>query len=120
MMGNSWHVNGYWGAVRHFSHALGVCCMENQGRGTAKQRFGALVWPWALEPLYDAMFLPGEPQVSFARRLGFAPHRVWRGLYCADHPEFAAVYQRGICARLPNSFLFTGRLTPEKGGTTLP
>ncbi len=119
MLVTSWHVNRYRAACRQFSHALRVCCMDNQWRGTAKQRFGALVWPWALEPLYDAMFLPGEPQVSFARRLGFAPHRVWRGLYCADHPEFAAVYQRGICTRLPKSFLFTGRLSAEKGVTTL-
>ena len=114
----SWHIPAFRYVLSRLNpRPLRVLCMDNQWLGTLKQRLGVLSSRWYLHPLYDAVFLPGERQVSFARRLGFSPDRIWQGLYCPDNESFARA-SRGAAARTP-TFGFLGRLTAKKGITDL-
>lgn len=94
---------------------LRVLHSTNVWEGRLKQWLGRATHRVYIDPLYDAVFVPGERSETFARYLGFEGHQVIRGTNTAD----TRVFDRGdreigelSSAR---SFLFTGRLMPYKG-----
>lgn len=112
----SWDVGGYRRLSRAMrGRTLRVLCMDNQWQGTAKQWAGRLASPVLIRPTYDVAFLPGEPQAAFARRLGFRDDQLLWGLYTCDHDAFAAVAGGSDQRVQAPSFVFVGRLVPEKG-----
>ena len=112
----SWDVGGYRRLSRAMAgRTLRVLCMDNAWLGTAKQWAGRIASPLLIRPTYDAVFLPGERQAAFARRLGFPDDRILWGLYTCDHEAFSSVASDlGHRAR-PRRFVFAGRLAAEKG-----
>lgn len=117
MLVSSWHIPAFRYVLRHIHpKPLRVLCMDNQWLGTLKQHAGVLSSRWYLHSHYDAVFVPGERQASFARRLGFRPDRIWRGLYCPDYEAFAGATSDEARSRV---FAYLGRLSPEKGITDL-
>jgi glycosyltransferase involved in cell wall biosynthesis len=118
----SWHIAAYRQALGRFPMAVRILAMDNQWRATARQWLGVLTARRYLHPLYDVAFVPGERQAQFARRLGFPQARIWHGLYACDHETFAGVHRSRSAGKAwtpPESFVFTGRLVPEKGIATL-
>lgn len=118
MIVSSWHLAGYRTACREFrERAVRVCCMDNQWEGTPKQWIGVATSPVFVQRLFDAAFVAGERQSTFARKLGFNQDRIWRGVFSCDHSAFTAAYQDRLTRTtpLPKSFLYVGRLSPEKG-----
>ncbi|MGF1626984.1 MAG: glycosyltransferase family 4 protein [Alphaproteobacteria bacterium] len=108
----SWHIKGYRAALQALAgKAVRVLCMDNQWLGTARQRAGVAVSRWHVRPLYDLVFLPGERQADFARRLGFPQSAIRYGLYACDPARFAPPAGTG----LGHGFVFVGRLIPPKG-----
>lgn len=108
----SWHIRGYRAALRALAgKTVRVLCMDNQWLGTPKQRLGVAVSRWHVRPLYDRVFLPGERQAIFARRLGFPQSAIRYGLYACDPARFAP--PPGTPPG--EGFVFVGRLIPEKG-----
>jgi glycosyltransferase involved in cell wall biosynthesis len=111
----SWNVGAYRRAARRRrGRTLRILCMDNQWWGTAKQWGGVAVSRFVLQPAYDAVFVAGERQAAFARRLGFRSEQMLWWLYVGDTPVFEKVaVDRG--ERLPpGAFLYVGRLAPEK------
>jgi len=90
--------------------------MDNPWRGSLKQRLGILVSSFYIKPMTDTVWLPGERQAMFARRLGFSQSEIMRGIYSCDHPAFAAVHSARIQngETLPRRFVFIGRLVEDK------
>lgn len=112
---SSWHIGEFRHVLQRLRpRPLRVLCMDNQWRGTWKQRLGVIVSPLYVRRLYDAVFLPGERQAFFARRLGFPDDRIWQGLLCPDTAMLAAVAGTQT-SPLPRAFGYLGRLSPEKG-----
>ncbi len=112
---NSWHIGEFRYVLRHLRpRPLRVLCMDNQWRGTWRQRLGVLGARRYVLPYYEAVFLPGERQACFARRLGFSDHRIWQGLLC---PASATpVSEAGTPpSPLPRAFGYVGRFSAEKG-----
>jgi glycosyltransferase involved in cell wall biosynthesis len=95
--------------------------MDNCWLATLKQRLATWMAPYYLRPLSDAVWLPGERQAVFARRLGFAQRAILRGLYSCDQPYFERVHNLRVSEGrpVPRSFLFVGRFVPDKGIATL-
>ena len=118
---SSWHIPAYRKVLRRFSgRTPRILAMDNQWLGTPKQWLGVLTARWYLHPLYDAAFVPGERQATFAHNLGFQGNQIWRGLYSCDHEAYSALFrQRSETSRPPKAFLFVGRLSSEKGVDTL-
>jgi glycosyltransferase involved in cell wall biosynthesis len=103
--------------VRLKGRAVRVGFCDNQWRGTLRQQLGRLIAPIHLRRFYDVLFVTGERQAMWARRMGFAEERIWKGVYTCDIGAFAtaaALRQRGAPA-----FLCAARLVPEKGIQTL-
>lgn len=117
-----WHVPAYRRIARaQAGRALRVMIMDNPWKATWKQRFGVLVAPFHVQPLADRVWLPGERQAMFARRLGFNERVTLRGSFSCDQPAFARVYQeqKEQSVAVPRRFLFSGRLILIKGVDTL-
>jgi glycosyltransferase involved in cell wall biosynthesis len=113
----SWHVDAYRRMGKRFANqSWRVMVMDNPWRGSLKQRLGTLVSSFYVRPITDVVWLPGERQANFARKLGFSQNTILRGSFTCDHPAFAAVHQARLAASapLPRSFVFVGRMVAAK------
>ena len=113
-----WHVPTYRQIARAFStKAWRIMAMDNCWNGTLRQRGAIAIAPFFLHPLADAVWVPGERQVLFARLLGFAPHQILCGLYSGNTEAFAYNHLDRILGMrpVPRAFLFVGRMAAEKG-----
>lgn len=117
-----WHIPAYRRLARLFRRrSWRVMIMDNPWRGTVRQRIGSITAPFYVKPLADAVWLPGERQSVFARRLSFGSNEILRGSFSCDQPAFEAVYRaRTTEGRpVPRVFIFVGRFVPAKGVKTL-
>jgi len=87
-----------------------IASMDNQWNGTFKQHIGVISSKLFLKPSIDTLFVAGDRQAIFARKLGY--ESVLHGLYSADINKFTCAVP--IWKR-PENFLFIGRLVSEKG-----
>src|SRR5580700_7690894 len=111
---SSWHIAGYRAVLKEIRRPVPrILCMDNQWRGTAKQWLGRLTWRQSIRPYYDGVFVPGDRQAYFARRLGFRTEHMMRGLYSADMSAFLPPVSGS--EERQDSFLFAGRLVKDKG-----
>ena len=118
MVFSSWHVPAYRKMARERAHRCSrVMAMDNCWRATPKQLMGMLISPWYIRPLADMIWVPGERQAIFARKLGFSQRAIRWGLYSCNQPSFEAEHISRVAeARgVPRSFLFIGRFVSEKG-----
>ena len=115
----SWNVPAYRALLPDLG-AQGVTrvlCMDNQWSATPKQWLGRLTWRQYLRPYYDVAFVAGYRQLQLARRLGFRRSHIMRGLFAADTPAFTVPPTWE--SKRERSFLYVGRLVPQKGLSTL-
>jgi len=113
-----WHVSAYRRMARELAkRCWRVLVMDNCWKATAKQRLGVLISPWYVRPLADAVWLPGERQAVFARRLGFEQREILWGSLSYDQPAIERVHLSRLAEgrSVPRSFLFLGRFVAEKG-----
>ena len=113
----SWHIPAYRQTARSLrGRCWRVMGMDNPWVGSARQRFGTFISPYWVMPIADAVWLPGEKQAQFARKLGFSQKTILRGLYCCDQASFEAVHAGRLRdhAPVPRRFLFVGRMVAEK------
>lgn len=94
-----------------------VSNLDRQWQGRWKQYAARAVAPWYLWSAIDVMWVPGERQWEFAKRLGYAGKFCWQGMYACDWETFADA-QNDHASR-DRAFLFAGRYIPEKGMDTL-
>lgn len=104
-----------WDAKRDRVPVIGA--MDNQWFGRPGQHILSGLNRWTgLMPL-DAIWVPGERAAQYARRLFGAKTMILRGMYCADDCLFQPLSDDDSVPRSERarSFLFVGRLSPEKG-----
>lgn len=117
-----WHIPSYREIARaHAKVCWRVMTMDNPWRGTLRQWAGCAMSPFFIRPIADAVWLPGERQAVFAKKLGFKTGEILRGVYSCDAPFFETVYldRTSEGKALPRSFLFVGRFVAAKGIRTL-
>ncbi len=117
-----WAVPAYRSMAKAFAgKSLRIMTMDNCWLGTLKQRVATWISPFYVRPLADAVWLPGERQAVFARKLGFEQRAILRGLYCGDQKNLEAMHTRRLAAGspVPRAFLFVGRFVEDKGIATL-
>lgn len=117
ILASNWHNSGYRAALKYFEKsAVRIFGMDNQWMGSAKQWLGVFTSRLYLHPICDAVFVAGERQVQFARKLGFSQNKILRGIYSCDHEKFAEIHRDRQNLKLdPCSFVYVGRLSSAKG-----
>jgi len=112
---SGWEVPIYRRVARRFGgRSLRVLCMDNPWRRTIRQIGGVALSRVGYLSMFDRVFLPGERQRNFARRLGFESETIRDGLYCADVDLFssAPTLHGDLSGR--RQFVAAARLAPEK------
>ena len=113
-----WHVPGYRQVAKEFAkRCFRVMAIDNPWEATLKQRIGTLIAPWYIRPLADAVWVPGERQAAFARRLGIEQRAILWGSLSCDQPSIETVHLSRLAEgrAVPRSFVFVGELAAHKG-----
>lgn len=95
-----------------------ICAMDNQWKGTLKQRIATFISPLIFKTRYTHFWVPGQPQFEYARRLGYPENRIRKGMYTADTPPFEKAFNENFDLKkekYPHTLLFVGRLVEHKG-----
>ncbi|MFZ2404898.1 MAG: glycosyltransferase family 4 protein [Methylobacter sp.] len=113
----NWHNQGYRQTLKRFKgRAVRIFTSDRPWLGTPKQWLGVFTSRLYLHPICEAVFVAGERQAIFARKLGFKQKNILRGLLSCDHEKFSAVhFERKKAVSESRSFVFVGRFSPEKG-----
>lgn len=88
-----------------------VTGMDNQWLGTLKQHLATVFSKWMVRKYFTHIWVPGQPQYYYARKLGFKPEYILGGLYCADELLFNGITQNEHKKEL----IFIGRIVDHKG-----
>jgi len=113
---SGWIDRDYLQLARHYRQrgVPVIAGTDTPWRGTIRQRAATLAAPRMLHSAIDTLWVAGDRQRDFARRLGFAGERCLSGFYACDWDRFATAYARRDPAA-PPAFLFVGRYHPDKG-----
>lgn len=112
---SGWFDRGYLQVARTMRDqgVLVVAGSDAQWSGSWRQHAACLAAPWYLHSAIDVLWVAGERQRQFARRLGYRGARCWEGVYACDWEQFAT--QSAERETLPRTFLYVGRYVHEKG-----
>lgn len=113
-----WLDKGYLKIVKKLKGPKKVLSMDNQWHGNLRQQAARLAARFSFLSHFDAVWVPGEKQVQFAKKLGFKEQAIQTGFYSADLSYFNRVfeqYKSDKKATFPHVFLFLGRYAEEKG-----
>jgi len=95
-----------------------IVIIDNQWKGTWKQRLAAFLSPFTVLNHYTHAFIPGSLQAEFAKRLGFKKNNILSGYYTADVDLFRKHYLKNKETKknnFPKRFIYTGRYYEFKG-----
>jgi glycosyltransferase involved in cell wall biosynthesis len=113
----NWHNKGYRKTLKHFKdRAVRIFTSDRPWLGTPKQWLGVITSQFYLHPICEAIFVAGERQAIFARKMGFKQKNILSGLLSCDHEKFSAIYrEREKSLSEPRAFVYVGRFAAEKG-----
>lgn len=95
-----------------------ILTMDNHWTGSLKQQLAVIASPFTLRRTFNAAFVPGQIQATYAYKLGFKKDRVRTGFYCADVDRFNRFYdlrREEKSTDKPKRFLYLGRYVQHKG-----
>jgi len=113
---SGWMDKGYLRVARRVRQ-MGVTVvsgLDGQWHGTLRQYVATWLGRHYLQECFDILWVTGERQAQYARRLGFHGTRLRHGFYCCDWEHYAALYDPAVPTPA-GVFLYLGRYAPEKG-----
>lgn len=120
---SGWIDHGYNLLCRHWVKKIPVVLLlDNHWTGHWKQRVAAAFSRFVVRDKFSHAWVPGEPQLAFVKRLGFANDKVCTGYYVADTVLFEKFYTESFVAKqktMPKRLLYIGRYLGFKGITDL-
>ncbi|MDI1235318.1 MAG: glycosyltransferase [bacterium] len=89
---SGWSNKFYLNVIKKYkSTSKNVVFIDNQWLGSPKQYALRLISPFWLRRLFQATWVPGEPQSEYAKKLGFKYNQIFTGLYVADSNLFKPI-----------------------------
>lgn len=117
---SGWSNRSYMKTARYFKErGIPVLCgIDNPWTNTLKQRVGLPVLKNYLKKSVSHLWIPGDFQYEFAKKLGFRDDKIVRNLYSADVDLFLPQYHKNRAAKkevFPRRFIYVGRYLTLKG-----
>lgn len=96
IVSSGWVNKLYVETCRYFTkkECVTVLAMDNHWKGSLKQKLLSLVSPFTLKKTFKKIWVPGKPQVEYAKRLQFEMKDITEGSYCCDTDKFSQYYMR--------------------------
>lgn len=95
-----------------------VCGIDNPFTNSPRQRIGMLFLRNVLHKSFSHVWIPGDFQLGFVKRLGFGDHQIIKNLYSADLDLFLSEYEKNRLIKaqnFPHRFIYVGRYLTIKG-----
>lgn len=115
---SGWVDKGYLKLVRNWhKKARTVLLFDNHLIGSMRQWAGTIAARATFIRYFSDVWVPGQAQYRYARKLGFRPERILTEFYCADTKSFFEFYRQHPerQKQLPKRFIFIGRYLEFKG-----
>ncbi len=114
-----WAVPTYKKIVKSYVNKIPVIMgMDAQWEGSFRQRLGTWASSYYVRPYCNHVWVAGDRQFEFAKRLGFRNDSVLTGFYTADTPMFQAKYSGEEIPHFgldnPKKIVFVGRYVEVK------
>lgn len=118
---SGWMDKAYVEVCKYYKRKSGiniVCGIDNQWKGTLRQRIGIYYFKFFLSSAFSHAFVAGSLQFQFAMKLGFNKDNIKKHLYSADtelfHEQFKINFEHKKI-NYPYKILFVGRFNDVKG-----
>ncbi|MFK8046464.1 MAG: glycosyltransferase family 4 protein [Crocinitomicaceae bacterium] len=112
IVASGWMDKDYLKIVKSFKKKIPtVLTLDNHWTGSLKQRLASLMSPAIIKNKFTHAWVPGQPQVKFAKTLGFK--NITTGFYCADVDLHAENYEE-VLVEKTRQFLYVGRYVKLK------
>lgn len=105
-----WHLKPFRNLAKKFNGRV-VLFMDNPWKKSLKQILGILIFKVKWLKYYDAVVVPGSPQIHFAKYLGFQESNIQEGFFSFLSPQLSLPDQ----VNPRREFIFIGRLIGLKG-----
>ena len=109
---SGWMDKGYIWACKRYKEfdpkVIIVAGIDDMWSGSLRQRMGQIYFRFFYRPLFDFLWISGQPQFSFAQRFGYGIENIISNLYSAD----SALFQDR--AEVSKRFVFVGRFVKIK------
>jgi glycosyltransferase involved in cell wall biosynthesis len=116
---NGWVDKGYVKIAKKYAGKIPtVLAFDNIWKGKLKQHLATVTAPFVLPKIYSNCWVPGQPQVEYAQKLGFKRQNIETGMYSANFELFNAAYQKLMPVKennFPHRIIFVGRYIDIKG-----
>lgn len=118
---SGWMDKAYLQVARYFKkrNKVVVSFLDNPWTGTTRQRIGQVLSPWMLKRRFSHLWVSGQDQYVFGRKMGYDDASIFRGFYTADTTFFHQLYEkRNEHIRnhgYPKNITFVGRFSHVKG-----
>jgi len=112
---SGWSDRSYLRVVSQYSGKIAtIISMDNHYNSSFKQRLATLLSLFTIKRLFSHIWVPGEPQLLYAKKLGFSDEEIRRGFYVANIDNFSIdiINPKRIFTK---RFIFVGRYIEHKG-----
>jgi glycosyltransferase involved in cell wall biosynthesis len=100
--------------ARRRYHSVTVMTTDYNWTGRPRQRMLQLLFAPLRRAVFDVAWVPGARSTEYVHKLGFPKDAVLTGVFTLDAAHFAKVAAGSAARWTEPSFLFVGRLVPEK------
>lgn len=111
---NKWYIRVCYEMRRK---ARCIMALDNHWHNTPKQQLLRVVSRVFLKKVFTHLWVPGEPQVHYGKKLGYKERNIITGFYCCDLDRFNNLYhtwQPRKVHQFPRRFLCVARYIPQK------
>jgi len=116
---SGWIDKDYLSICKGYSKKIPVVVgFDNKWKNTVKQVLVSVFNRVTIHKYFTYCWIPGTPQMRFARKLGFKDENILIGLYSCDYGFFNSLYLNSIDKKkkeYPHKFVFAGRYYDFKG-----
>lgn len=116
---SGWIDKGYLSVVAAYSGKIPtVVSFDNHWAGSLRQQVAIRIAKYTFLKHFSHAWVPGSPQVDYAKKLGFKGTSIFEGFYTANTTRFNTVFESLKTFRKkqnPKRFLYLGRYVKHKG-----
>lgn len=95
-----------------------VLTLDNHWTGSFKQKLAVILSPFFLQNKFSHAWVPGNPQKTYAQKLGFKKEKIYTGFYSADTKLYSDYHKQFYQQKkllFPKKLLYVGRYIKQKG-----
>lgn len=116
---SGWMDKDYLSVCKRFRKKIPVIVgIDNKWTRSFRQQLGAIFNAITIHKYFSHCWIPGAPQMEFARHIGFNANQILTGFYSCDYDFFHSLFKENRKKKkqnFPHRFIFSGRYYEFKG-----